>query len=214
MGEYIDCNGEHIKLGTCENLYYATYDELKYMVENGARQLPGNLPPHEYLDPSVCWRYRFPFPNDDRDDFDKGVIITAPAGWEMGDHDTVCLSLHARDGSHGINVFVPCPLSKDAKPETYSHTTGPTAPILEIVQQRIVDGHLWTVVRCPYCQQRWRLSPDEAARLVAHIRQDYHEKYCTSSSYYLTIADRIEEGYLQPVELWAGYVKPAEIAAA
>ncbi len=196
MGEYINFMGQHLKIGTCEDLTDVTYEELKYMVEHGATKAPGGAEPKEYLT-GDGWRYRFPFPSDNRSDLDKGVAVTVPVGWQMDGHERICLPLYARSGGYGINVFVPCPLGQDAKPEMFS--AGPHARIVEIAQQRVVEGHLWTVVRCPYCQQKWRLTPEEAAQLVAHIRQDYSEKYTTSPAYWAEIADTIERGYRDPV---------------
>ena len=193
MGEYIKFQGEHIKLGTCEDLYYVTYDQLIDMVQNGAEQLPGNLPPGDYL--GNGFRYRFPFPNDDGSDFDKGVIVTVPPELlPTSEHSTIWKPLAPKGVGYNINAQITCPQSPDADPKQYSQ--GPHTRILEIVQQKAVDGSLWTVVRCPYCRSRWRFCPEEAAKLTAHIRKAYTpERSNCSSAYFFTIADRIEAGY-------------------
>lgn len=43
MGEYIEHAGQVIKLGTCEDLYYTTFDGLKAMIRDGAKKTPGTL---------------------------------------------------------------------------------------------------------------------------------------------------------------------------
>ena len=194
MGEYIKFQGEHVKIGTCEDLYYVTYDQLLDMVQNGAEQAPHNLPPADYL--SNGFRYRFPFPNDDGEDFDKGVVVTAPP--EMlshVQHTRICCPLTPNGGGYGINAFVECPMSTEADPAQFS--VGPHTRIVEIVQQKVVDGCLWAVLRCAYCGTRWRLPPDQAIAFVDHIRQAYTDTRSphTYNAYFLTIADRIEGGY-------------------
>lgn len=206
MGEHIYWKGDSYKLGTCEDLYYVTYDDLLAMVNGGARKLGGNLAPHEYL--VNGFRYRFPFPNEDGQDklelpdFDRGVVTTAPAEAMSEEHESIYLALGPRGGGYNINAKVTCPMSPDAKPENYSQ--GPHTKIVEVCQQKAVDGHLWVVLRCPYCGTKWRLGPEEAAILVAYMRDHYSKTYWQDSwssqrDYYLEIANRIEAGYNREV---------------
>lgn len=199
MGEYIKFQGEHVKIGTCEDLYYVTYDQLLDMVQNGAEQAPHNLPPADYL--SNGFRYRFPFPNDDGEDFDKGVVVTAPPEMLRGvEHTRICRSLTPRGDGYNINAFVDCPMSPDADPAQFS--VGPHTRIVEIVQQKAVDGCLWVVLRCPYCGNKWRIEPQWARRLVLHIRNTYTDtrsRY-TYNAHFQLIADHIEHGYNRRLE--------------
>ncbi|HUW09174.1 MAG TPA: hypothetical protein VM537_05555 [Anaerolineae bacterium] len=190
MGEYIKFQDERLKVGTCEDLYYVTYDQLLEMVQNGAEQAPHNLPPADYL--ANGFRYRFPFPNDDGTDFDKGVILYAPPDLlRDNEHERVCKSLAPKGGGYNINAFITCPMSPDADPKQFS--VGPHPRVVEVVQQKAVDNCLWLVLRCPYCGAKWRIPPDAATEFVEYIRQKYAQDH--SAHYYLTIADRIEAGY-------------------
>ncbi len=209
MGEYIRHNGEHVKLGTCEDLYYGTHAQVAAIV-GAAEQIPGNLPPEEYLDRAAGWRYRFPFPDEDdvtvgtHKDFDRGVVLPVPPD---------CPVAMAPDGhgsgSHGfhvhnvyrVNVCVPCPASgKLAALELRtSDLPGGIVPV-EIVQQKLLaDGRLAPVLRCGWCGERWRIEGEEVAWLVAFIREQpgciagiHHE---SRARFWRTIADRIEAGY-------------------
>jgi hypothetical protein len=66
MGEYVDYLGESYKVGTCENLYYVTFQSMGEIALSALR-LTGNAQPHEYMNEQYGWRYRFPFPDEDND---------------------------------------------------------------------------------------------------------------------------------------------------
>lgn len=205
MGEYIKlANGDEIKVGTCENLYYCTYDELQFWVDQGATKLQGNLPPADYL--TNGFRYRFPFPNDPNpyDDYSKGIVVHVPPELLHNvEHQRICKGLHPAGGGYNINAFITCPMSPDADPGAYS--IKPDSPIAEVVQQKAVDGSLWTVLRCAYCGAKWRLPPDEgyelAEYLTAWVNRTYHDgpngtdDYSGYRQYFHAIADAITEGY-------------------
>ncbi len=149
MGEYIRIDGEELKLGTCEDLYYVTYDQARELLTR-AVQVPGNLPPREYLDPKHQWRYRFPFPEEDGraagsfDDFNKGRVFSclpgAPFALSPDNHDTICVSISLGgvrgSGCHNVNTRVACPASGRLD----RHSPIDAWPV-EIVQQRLMaDG--------------------------------------------------------------------------
>lgn len=83
MGEYILVNGQSVKLGTCEDLYYVTFQTLQNLLNMGAlaQDGQGNDRPSAYLSEKYGWRYRFPFPDEDNidvgyhSDFDRGVVV-------------------------------------------------------------------------------------------------------------------------------------------
>ena len=147
MGEYIGINGEQMKLGTCEDLYYVTYDQARQLLTR-AVQVPGNLPPREYLDPKHQWRYRFPFPEEDGraaglfDDFNKGRVFSclpgAPFALSPDNHDTICVSIALGGvggiGGHNVNTRVACPASGRLD----RHSPIDSWPV-EIVQQRLMQ---------------------------------------------------------------------------
>jgi hypothetical protein len=201
MGEYIQlADGEVVKVGTCEDCYYATLDQLRAAVADGARKVPGNLPPADYLDPAGGWRYRFPFPDETgvrigyHKIYDRGVTVEVPPELlTTGEHGTRWLYM-ATVASPGperdrfaCNVEVGCPLNPDP---AHRPQTSPVRPALQVVQQKQVDGQLQTVVRCPYCGALWRLSGAEAAALVADLRTRYADDKLV-----LSIAETITRGY-------------------
>ena len=87
MGEYVDYLGEPYKVGTCENLYYVTFESMGKIILSALR-LTGNDNPSEYLKEEYGWRYRFPFPDEDNDGlfkyegaFGRVWPVPVPSGW-------------------------------------------------------------------------------------------------------------------------------------
>ena len=196
MGEYIEDRGDVMKLGTCEDLYYVTYDDLKTIVDTCARLYPNNLQPRAYL--GNGFRYRFPFPDrngkpDNKEDFDRGELVTVPDEILFdGEHYVIAKSLKPKSSfGFNINAMITCPFDPKADPESYSR--GPHTPVVEIVQQKVVEGCLWRGVRCPYWRIKWRLTPREGWLLAEHVRKGYGDKY------YHQIADMLEEGYQREI---------------
>ena len=193
MGEHIQlANGQMFKLGTCEDLFYVSFARLQQIVADGAKGL--DTDPVEYLNPASGWRYRFPWPDEQGtgDDYNRAEVVTVPDGfYDDLEHERVSTYIvpisrrgHAGGGGYGVSLFNACPLS--GEPVESSKVTR----IVEIYEQRQIDGLLWVVCRCPYCGKMFRLPPDEAAELVAHIRREYARDTWT-----LKIADLVEAGY-------------------
>lgn len=170
MGEYV----KNIKLGTCENLYYTTFQELKRRVNNG-------FPASEYLDPKNGFRYRFPFPDEDHknlfgkyDDYNRGVLFTFPKSVkiELG-HDKIFfrsdMNLQIKD-LRPFGFYIPCPQKGEGIVPIFDWEKISGVHMFEIVQQKQVEGELQTVVRCPYCGELCRLSLEEIANIVQYVR--------------------------------------------
>ena len=88
MGEIISIEGTPVKLGTCEDLYYARYEEIERVVASGrTARREGNLAPAAYLT-AAGFRYRFPFPEEDGQEWTK---------WMGRDFDNLQLNLIERD---------------------------------------------------------------------------------------------------------------------
>ena len=89
MGEFIRYKGSEVKIGTCENMYYTSYQKYKKAFDLGhLQQLPGNADPSEYLDTERGYRFRFPFPDEDKlppgeiiGPHDRGVKVTLADDW-------------------------------------------------------------------------------------------------------------------------------------
>jgi len=204
MGEYIQlADGEVVKIGTCEDCYYTTLEQLRAAVAAGAVLVPGNLQPKDYLDPVHGFRFRFPFPDERRmsmgthNPFDRGVTLEIPEALLHTDHDVVWMSMFAMGAerertpfdpyTYGLRVTVGCPFDPDPakRPQTSE-----VIPVAQVVQQKQVEGALWVVLRCPYCGTAWRVAPDQGATLVAHLRERY-----AGDKFVLAIADEIARGY-------------------
>lgn len=217
MGEYIKYNGQEVKLGTCESLYYTRLDQLERAVAvDILEKIGGNLEPAEYLDPKNGFRYRFPFPDEDNidigefKDYEKGLIIQLqPEDRDLADfdHEAIFHSCHPKGGGYNVNVSTPCPQSKDFD---WTFTQQPDnaikklqhSPIdwriVEITQQKQVDGEVWTVIDCPYCTAKIRIHRDSALKLVHSIEAGYinqRDQTDTSRAYYLKVCKRILDGY-------------------
>jgi hypothetical protein len=179
MSEIVKYKGQSLKLGTCENLYYTTYQVLKKRV-NYLMHVDGNLQPHKYLNDNV-FRFRFPFPDENHeklfgeyDDFERGVLISVPKslGVEIG-HGTSFFRTDNNNRSAGpvIGFRLPC-IQDESFPNSiqkfdWSNTANQT--IFEVVQQKLVGKELQTVVRCPYCGQLCRLSKKEAENIAEYV---------------------------------------------
>jgi hypothetical protein len=202
MGEYIILGKlGHFKLGTCEDLYYIRYHDLKASVERGeTHPVSGNLPPKVYLQGD--FRFRFPFPDEDQNQPgytdktpDRGFMVPWPSGLMPDvDHSTVPVRAHAIEEPnyfYAIGSRLPCPM--DINNNSIWDGGIPIRRYLQVVQQKPVDGSLWTVVRCPYCGEKWRLSPDEGERLAEAI-----ESYSQDHDY-TELAARIRAGYQEAI---------------
>lgn len=171
MGEYIyRADGEYVKIGTCENMFGLRFDQLDQV----AKVNDYNLDPR---DPAV-WpgiRFRFPFPHeDDRkvgefEDLDYGVNVPDISTPDV-DHSTVqFISNPMGIGNRGgYNAMLPCPSSTraeelaaagDLKINRNGGATG-----VNLVQQRVWNGHLAAVAECAVCGTRFRYPELDDAR--------------------------------------------------
>lgn len=90
MGEYINYKGEEMKIGTCEDLYYVSYEKYVKALQSGQlKKVRGSDEPENYALPDSGFRFRFPFPDEDKNpfgdyanEFDKGIAVTIDKkGW-------------------------------------------------------------------------------------------------------------------------------------
>ena len=171
MGEYIRWKGERVKLGVCEDLFYVRRDDVRLMVEGGAEHVPGNAKPGEYLDASLGWRYRFPFPDEDDRPIDNrgeerkvGLLLPREYVWARECHHTRWLRFDVPDAvGFGVNVEVPCPWHSDLK-----HSPLPCGfPVLLTAQKLMPFGRLVPVIECAYCQATYRIEDNAGIEALA-----------------------------------------------
>ena len=130
MGEFLKVGNQRVKVGTCENLYYATFAQLL------EQRLLGNKDVEQYLEEKHGFRYRFPFPDEggikigQYEHHNRAYPITIPK------QDKNDKKLYEIDAFHEQNC---CMKSKKYLP-------------LGIRYQKLVDGKLHLIVECRKCK--------------------------------------------------------------
>lgn len=195
MGEYITINNKQIKIGTCEDIYYARYEQIKRLQGLGKKE--GDTPIYNLLNSRCGYRFRFPFPEEDNieigcfDNFNKGLKVELPNRYviketqEVDHNQKVTVQLQGKNKS----FLIPCPYSVDWNPKIMQSTIEETLD-MEIVQQRPFENALWTVCRCLYCGVLFRLPPLQAEYLARHLIEINKP----------IIAERILSGYAKNLE--------------
>jgi hypothetical protein len=205
MGEYAKYNGESIKIGTCEDMYYLRYDQLGLVKPES-----GNV---DIRDSDIVkqLRFRFPFPQEDDirpggfRDYSFGVRVPNSYVIPEGvDHGHVQFS-----APNGYLLGVPCPESPDWKVEGMSkqhkqtgqhiHLNGYGGPA-KVVQQRLVEGKLWTVCQCCGCGTKWRLDEVSGLTLAESFLVEakrLEARNDTQWKWYREMSVRIRAGYLR-----------------
>lgn len=189
MGEYVTHNGQSVKIGTCESLYYVTLEQFKKELPR-MRQESGNLPPAEYLNPSHRFRFRFPFP-DEKDteignyqNHDRGYLLRFPKklGVEIHHSNMFFRTDSIKKNPPPIGINIHCPVSENfpKKLNVYDWSRSREHTAVEVLRQGIVTDHdqiqsgrkteIQTIVRCPYCGELSRLSFEEVSNINAYFQ--------------------------------------------
>jgi hypothetical protein len=205
MGEYVKYLGEPIKIGTCENLYYATFGKYSEALKYGAlTKEEGNLFPESYVKPDSGYRFRFPFPDEDElllpllidvGDYQRGLPVTIERGEVFQDRDFPALSATYAVSSLAQNGVMN--LMPQVNPNNLTEMV-----TIEIVQQKLIthpDGlRLSLCYRCPFSKEVWRLEETAEGEFVAaQIRLHYAEPATDEQAkdFWNKVAERITEGY-------------------
>lgn len=206
MGEYARFNGESIKIGTCESMYYLRADQ-RHLVRD-----------YDFASCLDEIRFRFPFPDEDSlepgsfDDYDRGEKIP---GWSLPkeyEHD----GMVQFTSSIGYVLSIPCPESFDDRPGfgpvdvngIAVHRNGWRGGYV-VRQQKHVGEEWWTVVACSSCGCAWRLPREEAEAVAVAFRAEADRQSCPSAysrewgnantddriAFLHEMADRILAGY-------------------
>jgi hypothetical protein len=196
MGEYGLFQGEQVKLGTCEDMYYLRAQQARFITK-----IPHSLDPN---DPSTQKeiRFRFPWPDEDNilpgcfDDHDRAVPvpgITPPAGV---DHRNV--QFVAREG---YLASLPCPESGTAIPGVTIHRNG-FGGAVKIVRQAYRNGHLALIGICGGCGAMYNYptwADVEPVIVACRAQADKVPSYAPfSPAEWHKVADRIAAGYTNP----------------
>ncbi len=186
MGEYATriSDGENIKIGTCEQMYYLRADQV-----NQIAPVRGSVNPR-LLAHAGGIRFRFPFPQEDGvlpgnfEDYDYGLGLYGVEVPEDIDHGHLQFSRNY-PSKGGMLLSIPCPRSKEGKAYaskvSYNGYNGP----VHIHSQRLVDGKLMLVLRCGDCGALWRVTTVEECQPVL----DALEKEAASRDHETRIAN-------------------------
>lgn len=230
MGEYSirKSDGENIKIGTCENMYYLRADQAHLV-----QATSGNVDPIK--DASEI-RFRFPWPDEDNvapgefDQYDRRLglyDVELAQGFEHG---------RVQFTAPGYNVTVPCPEDEEGPASDHGLTfkrNGHPGKV-QIVQQKYVGDLLVLVCACGGCGARYRLQTLEDAKpVISAVRKlaerARHEERLRQNreaagikepasvdlagAWFDTVADRIEAGYSPQPARTSKPTKNAELVA-
>src|SRR5262245_40198197 len=161
MGEYASFNGDRIKIGTCEDMYYLRYDQ-RFMV----LPISGNVDPRSKSEQEQI-RFRFPWPDEDKflpggnypdfDPFRRVAIpgISAPAALDHGS-----IQFRSTDAA-GYLVSLPCPEGPNKIEGVTIHRNGWGGAVY-VTQNAVRGGMLVPIFQCGGCGYPYRVTdPDD-----------------------------------------------------
>jgi hypothetical protein len=189
MGENARYNGQLVKIGTCEDMYYLRADQTWQV-----SPVSGSLDPR---DPEVQKeiRFRFPWPDEDGTapgafkDYDKAVAVHGVELPEGLEHHTVQFSAHA-----GYLLSLPCPEGPSAH-GLQIHRNGFAGPV-RIVQQAYRAGVLAVICQCGGCGARYNVPTlAEAQPIIEACEREAGYRAEGPGGWWRMIAKRIAEGY-------------------
>lgn len=184
---------KHIKYGTvnlgcCENLYYTTYHQLKKEI-HFAKSEGEIYDPKNYLNPKYPFCYRFPFPDEDHqelfgcyDNFERRFQIDIPrylfGAGELSIGHTDFYIRHEHKSGYSFGMNFPCPGDEKIVMPFQDLQNVKRYFVIEIVQQKIVDNQLTTVVRCPFCGNKSRMTEREIQTMhrIIHSGETYYNE--------------------------------------
>lgn len=157
MGEYAirKSDGQEIKIGTCENMYYLRYEDRAKVSHK-----PGNVDP---VKDANQIRFRLPFPDEDGiepgsyENYDRGFILARDNAAFVDDETANDPGIIQLTHKCGLLVNVPCyhgaklPAMGDAT--VFWNGKGPS---LVLRQLRPTDDGVKPVVACRWCNHAWR----------------------------------------------------------
>lgn len=202
MGEYAIYNGQRIKIGTCENMYYLRADQAHLV-----KTVSDSLDP---IAEAESIRFRFPFPDEDQvtpgsfKDPDRAQGVEGiPVPLDIEHHFTQF------SNQHGYSIGLPCPEYNAAKGSPLNFQRYSFVRPVRIVQQKALAGHLVLIMECGGCGARYRIETLADAQPVI----DACRKQSTRpGDDWDVIAQRIERGYTEPLP-WLQNQKIKEMIA-
>lgn len=186
MGEYATYNGDSIKIGTCESMYYLRADQAHLVTAEG-----GSLDPVKDGARGAI-RFRFPFPDEDGlepgvvggGDFERGVPLPL---LEVPEEASYHYTIQFRSDS-GHRVSLPCPEGAEAESlegQGYEIYGGPGSKVV-LRQQKVIGDDLVAVCGCAACGSLFRIeNPDYFAPVLALLDEwdEWQEQKDTDPEY-------------------------------
>jgi len=198
MGEYAKYQGERIKIGTCEDMYYLRWDQRKLVKHES-----GNVDP---VKDAEAIRFRFPFPDEDGkapgdfEDYDRNV--PGLFGLELPEDIEHYSVQFVSNPERGYLLSLPCPESKEGKALSLPIHKNGCGSTVRPCQQRYLKGRLMVVCQCGACGAKYRLEElseampvIEACRNEALKQRMEGEHLGDNGAWWDKVADRIEAGY-------------------
>lgn len=195
MGQYL--NGE--KIGTCENMYYMRLSQAQKQASHGGRDDDGITFESMLKDNET--RFRFPWPDEDGrekagllysnvTDFERGFTIPVPPEIEVN-HGEICVSNCHKGGGHNVNMFLPCPHSKEFQDmgiKTSTDGAGQQYITIMYKAMRLKIDHETekeipneyeetTLYACSRCGQLQRTSRHELEIIKAYATEHFTRQY-------------------------------------
>ena len=151
MGEYIELkNGGQIKLGTCDDWRYYTYDECVEFLADGkayARDwysLVAAMIPDDNFNPL----FRHPAVPV-TDNMFTTRVATLPKGMlRYAPHKELVMYNSAKGGGYGMNIFVECPQDGTLRTRTSMNND---YDLVQLHGQKMINGALVDVFACGRC---------------------------------------------------------------
>ena len=170
MGQYL--KGE--KIGTCECMYYLKLSEAQEFAKEGMADDDGERFGDYLKDKST--RFRFAWPDEDGETFEhnkgrepfKTFVLPCPV--EIN-HGRITVHNTHEGGGYGINIFIPCPHSKEFHLEM--STGGAGEQFVSVKFQAIRDGQEKTIFACARCGQQQRFTDDEVEKIKVRATEYY-----------------------------------------
>lgn len=187
MGEYAQYNGESIKIGTCEDMYYLRAAQ-RFLVMPEV----GSLDPRDPKTALVL-RFRFPWPDEDHiapgsfGDYNRSIPIcgaTVPDGVE---HYSIQFTAQA-----GYLVNLPCPEGPETIDGVKIHRNGFGGAVRLVQQKLLADGRLVPICQCGGCGTAYRVEDQHEIEAMAVALRSRADR--DGGSFYHDVADRILAG--------------------
>lgn len=214
MGEYASCNGERVKIGTCEDMYYLRFDQRRKV-----RHESGNVDP---IADVATLRFRFPFPDEDAiapgafKDYHRSLRINGYVMPEGVDHGSIqfqhsagyLLSMPCPEGSEYVTADNSRLCSVHVKTDLSVHRNGFNGGAALVAQKYREGVGVVPIMKCLSCGSMWRVEDrNDIEALVVAVRAMADRQAKTNdcahggAAFLHTVADRILAGVCEAIEV-------------